>query len=332
MSEIRFYRWTISFRQILTIAVIGSLLIHIILIVGFKSIGLHFGKPLVDPISPKKMTLKQSNIDPNFFQNQTQPDVPKLEQRIASAPLDFKQGQTAAFSGPLEAPKMSTPLVTQEVPLPLSVSNVQMPKEAFSAVKIEDSGKVPQLSEAMIKDASTAALSEVNNIVLRGALAGGRDESIQASGDAGNVPDFKEISSMIKKEKADDNVQPRPGRQPILIRLSSDLLFAFDSTVLNKTAGGKLQRVAQFIKQGKNSSILIEGYTDTFGTEQYNDNLSEARAQSVANWFIQNAGLNQKKITVFGHGEREPLVNPNGTIEEQAPNRRVEIKIEVQKD
>ena len=114
----------------------------------------------------------------------------------------------------------------------------------------------------------------------------------------------------------------------IQINLSSDVLFDFDKAELKPEADAELQKAADVIRQKGKGLILIIGYTDSKGSDAYNQRLSLARAQAVKNWF-EAKGLNQN-YQVKGQGAINPVApntHPDGSDnpEGRAKNRRVEI-------
>ena len=114
----------------------------------------------------------------------------------------------------------------------------------------------------------------------------------------------------------------------IQINLSSDVLFDFDKAELKPEADAELQKAADVIRQKGKGLILITGYTDSKGSDAYNQRLSLARAQAVKNWF-EAKGLNQN-YQIKGQGATNPVApntHPDGSDnpEGRAKNRRVEI-------
>ena len=114
----------------------------------------------------------------------------------------------------------------------------------------------------------------------------------------------------------------------IQINLSSDVLFDFDKAELKPEADAELQKAADVIRQKGKGLILIIGYTDSKGSDAYNQRLSLARAQAVKNWF-EAKGLNQN-YQIKGQGATNPVApntHPDGSDnpEGRAKNRRVEI-------
>jgi len=73
------------------------------------------------------------------------------------------------------------------------------------------------------------------------------------------------------------------------------------------------------------TTILVEDHTDSKGSQEYNQNLSERRAKSVKRLFVER-GVAPHRITILGHGESRPVAT-NATPEGRRMNRRVEIGI-----
>ena len=108
------------------------------------------------------------------------------------------------------------------------------------------------------------------------------------------------------------------------ISISADALFKFDSSRMTSTA--QLSELASATENYTQGTITVIGHTDNLGTVQYNQKLSEKRAQSVAN-YLQSQGVNPERIIVIGKGELAPIAS-NATKESRAQNRRVEVKFE----
>ncbi len=118
----------------------------------------------------------------------------------------------------------------------------------------------------------------------------------------------------------------------ILIELAADVLFDFDKANLKPSAIKSLQSVAKRIRESSRGDVRIEGHTDSKGSNEYNQTLSEKRAISVRDWFVSEGGLSNVQFATKGLGELKPVVS--NTTEEGADdpigrqrNRRVEIII-----
>ena len=105
----------------------------------------------------------------------------------------------------------------------------------------------------------------------------------------------------------------------------SGVNFAFNSADLTDTAKTNLDAVAEIFIEFPDTDLLIEGHTDSVGDATYNLNLSQRRAQSVAD-YLQTKGVAANRFTVKALGETSPRFD-NSTKEGQAKNRRVEIGV-----
>ncbi|MGV2932665.1 OmpA family protein [Vreelandella venusta] len=120
--------------------------------------------------------------------------------------------------------------------------------------------------------------------------------------------------------------------EPQEYSLSADLLFAFDSASISPAGGDAIRQIASEIRQYFESpTISILGYTDRIGAFNYNMQLSERRAETVATALI-NSGVDSRWITHEGLGASEPIVWCDDVVGEAlksclAPNRRVVISL-----
>jgi OmpA-OmpF porin, OOP family len=110
----------------------------------------------------------------------------------------------------------------------------------------------------------------------------------------------------------------------ITVRLKN-IYFAFDKTELKKESFTELNKVVDFLKENHSVEIEISGHTDNKGSDEYNQNLSQGRSQSVVNYLVSQ-GINEGRLTAHGYGESKPI-DTNDTVEGQANNRRVEFTV-----
>jgi OOP family OmpA-OmpF porin len=105
-----------------------------------------------------------------------------------------------------------------------------------------------------------------------------------------------------------------------------NVLFDFDKTAIKPDGAKILDRLIAFLKENPDKKVALEGHTDSVGTEQYNQGLSERRANSVKD-YLTKRGVDSGKISTRGFGETRPIAD-NKTAEGRAKNRRVEIKVQ----
>lgn len=110
------------------------------------------------------------------------------------------------------------------------------------------------------------------------------------------------------------------------VDVASDVTFDVDSAELNAGAETALTGISQTISQYEGGSLSITGHTDDIADDAYNQDLSQRRAQAVADRLGALTDLSAWEVTVSGKGESEPRV-PNDSDEARQVNRRVEIVI-----
>jgi outer membrane protein OmpA-like peptidoglycan-associated protein len=110
----------------------------------------------------------------------------------------------------------------------------------------------------------------------------------------------------------------------INVTFPSGLLFDFDSDVVRSNAATNLNELARNLSKYNDSNLMIAGHTDAVGSSQYNQALSERRAQSAAR-YLKSQGVS-RYIATAGLGERESVAS-NNTEAGRQQNRRVEIAI-----
>ena len=111
----------------------------------------------------------------------------------------------------------------------------------------------------------------------------------------------------------------------IAVTFPSGILFRFNSTDILPAGRDNLQQLAKSLENYPNSDILIVGHTDSVGTDAYNQDLSQRRAQA-ASAYLQSLGVPASRLQTQGRGETEPIES-NDTDAGRARNRRVEVAI-----
>ena len=140
------------------------------------------------------------------------------------------------------------------------------------------------------------------------------DQNVGVEGDTVNgvpLPDRPENGASFTSANVDRN-QFRP------------VHFAFDSYAIEPNDQPNLDQVADFLKSGQNS-IIIAGFTDERGTEEYNRGLGERRAQAVRQYLIQH-GTDVSKLQTVSFGAEMP-VDPASNESAWAKNRRAEFGV-----
>jgi outer membrane protein OmpA-like peptidoglycan-associated protein len=112
----------------------------------------------------------------------------------------------------------------------------------------------------------------------------------------------------------------------LVMNLGGDhLKFEFDKAELRPEDRELLSRIAGILTTSHDYMVSVNGHTDDLGTSEYNQKLSERRAQAVRDYLVK-AGMSPDILSVEGHGKQLPLVK-GGTDAARAKNRRVELGI-----
>lgn len=160
-----------------------------------------------------------------------------------------------------------------------------------------------------------AAGSTVAGILI-GAAVGG-----VAGGFIGNYMDKQ--AAEIEQDIAGAKVE-RIG-EGIKITFSSGILFDVDKADLKDNSKIELAKLSTILNKYADTNIMLAGYTDSTGSDEYNLALSRRRAQAVAD-YLANQNVNSTRFTVQGFGKSDPVAS-NDTAEGRAENRRVEVAI-----
>jgi outer membrane protein OmpA-like peptidoglycan-associated protein len=160
------------------------------------------------------------------------------------------------------------------------------------------------------------------NVGGKGEGTGGTSSALKSE-----VVDLKAASAQIKAAGA----EIKETAAEIKISLQGEILFDFDKSNLRPAAESTLTQVAKMIGSYPKAQVLIEGYTDSKGSDSYNAKLSDRRAVSVKNWFAKH-GVAANSMQTHGWGAAKPVApntHPDGSDDPDGrqKNRRVEITI-----
>lgn len=120
------------------------------------------------------------------------------------------------------------------------------------------------------------------------------------------------------------NVQ-RVNNDELKVTVKNDVLFDYNSAGLRSASKTSLRDMADVFQQYPNTTIRVEGFTDSAGSDAYNQRLSERRSNSVVN-YLEGLGVGNSRLQPIGYGESQPRAT-NGTASGRQQNRRVEIHI-----
>jgi outer membrane protein OmpA-like peptidoglycan-associated protein len=191
-----------------------------------------------------------------------------------------------------------------------------------------------RVTEARAKRDVAKGESERNRVLLESrtaeaerATAAAQEQARVAQGQAQQADAARQEAEAARRNAEDTQrqlaeLQAKQTERGMVLTLG-DVLFDTGASTLKPGAGAVLDRVAGFLKENDGTKVLIEGHTDSRGSDQYNEQLSEHRAQAVADG-LAFRGIDRGRVEAVGRGEALPVAS-NDTAAGQQQNRRVEL-------
>ena len=182
-----------------------------------------------------------------------------------------------------------------------------------------ESKRVRAELEAMSAQAQREeAEREVANARAEQALAMQRAEELERE-----TQDMRDRAQRLEQQVA--SLEAQPTERGLVLTLGSDVMFDLNSADLREGARRSIDRIAEFLEEYSERKVLVEGFTDSTGSAEYNIGLSERRAGAVQAALIER-GVGEDRIRTSGLGLAYP-VSSNETAAGRQLNRRVEIVI-----
>ena len=262
--------------------------------------------------------LVQVDIDTGFHRCGVQPDDAAAQ---AMMPQPVKLPEEKPEFSSLPGDLQSSPAAPEFAQMQLSEKPTVSPMDMRS-MEMPGGGAVLKPSELAI----TESLSSLET----GILPAEREQAGMATAGAPLAPSGPAVGASQLGFSNLDELLARTGplspeTAPIL--LPTDLLFDYDSDALRPEAEESLRKLAALILRNPQFRFLIEGHTDSFGSDEYNLDLSARRARNVRDWLERNMGIPAGRVGARGLGESRLIAPASGTVEEQQINRRVEIVV-----
>lgn len=161
--------------------------------------------------------------------------------------------------------------------------------------------------------------SKTRNKRILAAAAGGA----AIGGGIGYYMDAQEAK--LRKQLGDSGVSIQRDGEKINLIMPGNITFSTNSSNINTNFTGVLNSVALVLEEYNKTLIVVSGHTDSVGSSQHNQKLSEARAGSVAN-YLRGQKILSERLDIVGFGETQPVAN-NQSAGGRELNRRVEITL-----
>lgn len=337
-SSFQIERWSWSLRWWFCVAIVLALAFHWWLYFLFNN--LELGRQSISLGLQEKSRPERLAISPELLKDQKAiqhiPDILAPSDRPPE-PQVKADIQDIVDMLPLDKPIDLTPQVSKITNFisPDNLPQAQQPAQGPSLASVADNLPGPDLAAAASALKSSILSKPVSSkqLLLPGNPLDNKIDNLDSKlldhlnhqSDAGNA-----AAKRVQGFSNLDDLMSRGGKlssstAPIL--MPTDLLFEYGSDVLAENARLSMMKLGLLIMRNPNSRFIIEGHTDSFGTDEYNFNLSQRRATAVVNWLISSLRLDTGRVEALGLGKTRLLASPNGSIAEQAINRRVEIKV-----
>ncbi|MCE4553407.1 OmpA family protein [Pelomonas cellulosilytica] len=189
-----------------------------------------------------------------------------------------------------------------------------------------------QTDEDAIKTAEAdreRARADANAARARNAQAQAADAQIAAANANADAVAARQQAATAQAQAADlqrelQDLQARQTDRGMLVTLG-DVLFEFGRADIKPAAQGAITKLAHYLNQHPDRRVLIEGFTDSVGSDQANLTLSQRRSQAVAD-ALRAQGVDPSRVDTRGYGEAYPVAS-NSSSSDRAMNRRVEVYI-----
>ena len=265
---------------------------------------------------PRAFSVKQVKIDPKLFDSK--PESTPAAKAPEIVKVNIPSERPTADKVPKEI--RATPNATADLTKSIINDKPRVGPSASEKLAPQDNAAVQRdldsLRAQLIKNTAPKIVAGAQ-ISLPPGVADGKQD--------GKGAGFSDIDELLS------NSAPLSG-DVAPVNMPGGALFDYNSSALDPKSIELLSKLGELIKRNPKAKFSIEGHTDSKGPPEYNLKLSTSRAEAVKDWLVANMGLNPAQIQTKGYGSTRLIAPASGTIEQQAPNRRVEIVITTPKE
>jgi outer membrane protein OmpA-like peptidoglycan-associated protein len=274
-----------------------------------------------EKLAPRAFHVERAEIDEKLLEPE-----PADEKRVAMAPEAVALPQEkvafeklmADSKGEPSAPGIDHSILSDKPTAATTTfeSAAQLAEQSGAKSLLEDS---QSLQNAILSEKPEAGGNTLGRALDPEALTG---RAIVKDGQlrGGDTPGFSNLDDLLART-GPLSAETAP------IQMQADLLFEYDSADPRREALADLEKLGTLIKRNPQAVFVIEGHTDSFGSDEYNLGLSQRRAEVVKMWLITSMQVPPDQVEAKGFGKSRLIAPASGSIEEQQINRRVEIVI-----
>lgn len=295
--------------------IVRALILSVLLHVGFFIFANwtkmeHFSFSTPQKLSPPTFEVKQVFIDPKTLEPEEQRiKMPSSGPKPEEVVIPKDKIEVKEFHIAPQTKEIQNPLLSEKPKAdPLNLTNLMKTTENSAGNAEKELGGIASM---LMANSAPAPRQPVIKLPGRGKEGADAWEGI---------PGRQSIDEALSRSGPIS-----AGGKPIA--MPGGALFDYDRAELRGAALDDLQKLGELIRRNPNASFRIEGHTDSSGTREYNLELSLRRAEAVKAWLVQNLHLDPARIETIGYGPDKLIVPADKSIDEQQPNRRVEIVI-----
>lgn len=248
--------------------------------------------------------------------------APKRDDNLESARSVVTQVESAPLAGEVAADEVEQAHLALRKADDLAskhAANNEIDHQAYLARRHAEIAQ-QQIAIAQAKKTVAEGESQRQKVVLEAEAA---RKTEQARLQALQTAEATQRADSLEKQLADLNAKKTD--RGVVLTLG-DVLFDTGKATLKPGAQSTIDRLANFLKSSPDSSVVIEGHTDSVGSDDYNLELSQRRAESVRSALLSRS-VTGERVSAIGKGKSEPVAG-NETAAGRQQNRRVEIVIQ----
>ena len=233
---------------------------------------------------------------------------PTLANRATVATKDADAAVRAA-----ETPQLDKPLAQHLVLI--------ADRKVDTARALAETSRAEDQREALSKDREKSRLDARTQ---EADVAKGQVAAARADAASSQLQTMELQRQAIEMQRQIDAMSAKVTDRGVVLTLG-DVLFTTGRADLKVTATGNLNKLVTFLANYPNRTVVVEGYTDNVGSDDYNQGLSQRRADGVKDYLVRQ-GVGAMRLSSLGKGESVPVAD-NASSEGRQQNRRVEVII-----
>ncbi len=212
------------------------------------------------------------------------------------------------------------PVAIKDAEVAVSAAETPQKDEALGAHQVYIADRKVDTAWALAE----SRLAEDQRAALGADREGARLDARTREADAAKLAAASSAALSAELQRQIDELQAKETDRGLVLTLG-DVLFETGKAQLKSGATGNLNTLVMFLNNYPNRTVLIEGYTDSVGSDDYNQGLSSRRAESVQAYLV-GQGIDRGRLSASGLGESAPVADNESAMGRQL-NRRVEVII-----